>query len=171
MKKFIIFFTMACMFILSGCSFSDNSPSAVTTASAQTVSHKAPDFKFTLLDGTKTSLAQLQGKPVFLNFWATWCPPCVGEMPHFEKLYPKYKDKINFVAISLDDSKADADAFIQQKSFTFPVGFANNQEIAAKYEIQGIPTSYIIDAQGNVIASYIGAMDEQTLEKFLNKAL
>lgn len=168
MKKLLTCLLLASIFVLSGCS-SDTPKAAIPAASAQTL-QTAPDFNYVLLDGSSHSLNQLKGKPTFLNFWATWCPPCVGEMPHFEALYPKYKDKINFIAISLDDSKNDADVFIKQKGFSFPVGTANNQEIAAKYEIQGIPTSYLLDANGNIIAMQIGAMDEKTLEAFLNKA-
>lgn len=169
MKKLLTCLILASIFALGGCASNDPKTS-VPTASAQTI-QAAPDFNYTLLTGSNHNLQQLQGKPTFLNFWATWCPPCVSEMPHFEALYPKYKDKINFIAISLDDNKNDAAAFVQQKGFTFPVGTANNQEIAAKYEIQGIPASYLLDANGNIIAMQIGAMDEKTLEAFLNKAL
>lgn len=171
MKKIFICFLLLLAALAGGCA-SDNpkTTAAAPTAAAQT-SQAAPDFSFTYLDGTKSSLSELRGKPVFLNFWATWCPPCVGEMPHFNSVYPRYKDKINFLAISLDDSMQEANAFMQQKGYTFPAGYGNVNDIAGKYEIQGIPTSLLLDANGNVIASKVGAMTEAELEAFLQKAL
>lgn len=171
MKKIFICFLLLLAALAGGCA-SDNpkTTAAAPTTTAQ-ASQAAPDFSFTYLDGTKSSLSELRGKPVFLNFWATWCPPCVGEMPHFNSVYPRYKDKINFLAISLDDSMQEASAFMQQKGYNFPAGYGNVNDIAGKYEIQGIPTSLLLDANGNVIASKVGAMTEAELEAFLQKAL
>lgn len=171
MKKILICFLLLLAALAGGCA-SDNpkTTAAAPTAAAQ-ASLAAPDFSFTYLDGTKANLSELRGKPVFLNFWATWCPPCVGEMPHFNSVYPRYKDKINFLAISLDDSMQEASAFMQQKGYTFPADYGNVNDIAGKYEIQGIPTSLLLDANGNVIASKVGAMTEAELEAFLQKAL
>lgn len=171
MKKILICFLLLLAALAGGCA-SDNpkTTAAAPTAAAQ-AAQAAPDFSFTYLDGTKSSLSELRGKPVFLNFWATWCPPCIGEMPHFNSVYPRYKDKINFLAISLDDSMQEASAFMQQKGYSFPSGYGNVNDIAGKYEIQGIPTSLLLDANGNVIESKVGAMTEAELEAFLQKAL
>lgn len=171
MKKILICFLLLLAALAGGCA-SDNpkTTAAAPTAAAQ-AAQAAPDFSFTYLDGTKSNLSELRGKPVFLNFWATWCPPCVGEMPHFNSVYPRYKDKINFLAISLDDSMQEANAFMQQKGYSFPAGYGNVNDIVGKYEIQGIPTSLLLDANGNVIASKVGAMTEAELEAFLQKAL
>lgn len=92
-------------------------------------------------------------------------------MPHFNALYPKYKDKISFIAISLDEQPSDAAAFMQQKGYAFPAGYGNVNELAGKYDIQGIPTSLLLDAEGKVIATHIGAMSAAELEAFLQKAL
>lgn len=168
MKKILLAVLLLATFIVSGCSAesqpADKAPAAATA-------HTAPDFNFTYLDGTQSNLAKLQGKPVFLNFWATWCPPCVGEMPHFETLYPKYKDKITFIAVSVDDNAADAKQFVVQRNFSFPVAHADAQDIMQKYNIPGIPASYLLDADGKIIVSVIGAMNQQTLEKFLQQSL
>lgn len=170
MKKVLLCLLILCAALLSGCGGSTNKPTAAAPPAAAS-SAAAPDFNFTLLDGTPGSLAKLRGKPVFLNFWATWCPPCVGEMPHFNALYPKYKDKISFIAISLDEQPSDAAAFMQQKGYAFPAGYGNVNELAGKYDIQGIPTSLLLDAEGKVIATHIGAMSAAELEAFLQKAL
>lgn len=171
MKKIFICVLLLLAALAGGCAADTSKTTAAAPTAAAQTSQAAPDFSFTYLDGTKSRLSELRGKPVFLNFWATWCPPCVGEMPHFNAVYPRYKDKINFLAISLDDSMQEANAFMQQKGYSFPAGYGNVNDIAGKYEIQGIPTSLLLDANGNVIASKVGAMTEADLETFLQKAL
>ena len=117
------------------------------------------------------NLSDLRDKPVFINFWATWCPPCVKELPHIQAKYEEYKDKINFVAISLD-SEQDAPAqFIPAKGYTFPVGYGNEREISRAYNVEAIPMSFIIDTNGVVKAKIVGSMDEAALESFIQKGL
>ncbi len=171
MKKILICLLLLLAAMAGGCAADSSKTTAAAPAAAAQASQTAPDFSFAYLDGTKASLTQLRGKPVFLNFWATWCPPCVGEMPHFNAVYPRYKDKINFLAVSLDDNMQEAAAFIQQQGYSFPVGYGNVNDLAGKYDIQGIPTSLLLDADGKIIASKIGAMTETELEAFLQKAL
>lgn len=166
MKKILLAVLLLITFIVSGCAAQSHHPEKDSAATMA-----APQFSFTYPDGTAGSLNELQGKPVFLNFWATWCPPCVGEMPHFETLYPKYKDKITFIAVSVDDNDDDAKRFVAKRGFTFPTAHADAQEIMQKYSIPGIPASYLLDAKGRIIASSIGAMDQQSLEQFLQQAL
>lgn len=170
MKKLLICLLLLVTALAGGCA-SDSGKTTAAAPAAATAQPAAPDFSFTYLNGEKASLATLRGKPVFLNFWATWCPPCVGEMPHFNTVYPRYKDKIAFLAISLDDSMQEASDFMQQKGYSFPAGYGNINELTGKYNIQGIPTSLLLDAQGNIIASKVGSMTEAELEDFLNKAL
>lgn len=171
MKKIFICLLLLLTALAGGCASDSGKTTAAAPAAAAQNTQTAPDFNFTYLNGEKASLSQLRGKPVLLNFWATWCPPCVGEMPHFNTVYPRYKDKINFLAISLDDSMQEASAFMQQKGYSFPAGYGSVNDLAGKYDIQGIPTSLLLDAQGNIIAVKVGAMTETELEAFLQKAL
>ena len=131
----------------------------------------APDFAFTdLATGRNMKLSDLRDKPVFLNFWATWCPPCVKELPHIQAKYEQYKDKINFVAISLDGEQEAPAQFVPSRGYTFPVGYGNEREISRAYNVEAIPMSFIIDTSGIVKAKIVGSMDEAYLEKFLQNA-
>ena len=110
----------------------------------------APAFTVTDMQGNNVSLASLKGKPVFINFWATWCPPCVGEMPDIQRMYAKYGDKVHFVIINVDGEKNDVAAFMENHALTFPVMLDNNGSSASAYSVQAIPASYMIDAEGNL---------------------
>ena len=132
----------------------------------------APDFTFTdLATGKVMNLSDLRDKPVYLNFWATWCPPCVRELPHIQAKYEQYKDKIHFLAISLDGEQAAPAEFIPAKGYTFPVGYGNEREISRAYNVEAIPMSLMIDTNGVVQAKIVGSMDETDLERFIQKGL
>ena len=131
---------------------------------------QAPDFRVEMFDGTTFTLGSLRGKVVLLNFWATWCPPCVGELPHIEKKYAEYKDKMHFVILSVDDNEQDPARFIQSKGYTFPAAYGDHQALGRAYGIDAIPASYIISADGHIIARIVGSMNESSLDAFLQKA-
>lgn len=122
------------------------------------------------MNGQTVSLASLKGKPVFLNFWATWCPPCVGEMPDIQRMYAKYGDKVHFVIVNIDGTKPDVTAFMENHAFSFPVALDMNGSAASAYAVQAIPTSYIIDADSNVVDSHIGALSAGDMESFVTSA-
>lgn len=147
--------------------------SIIAKAEAAEISEdvSAPDFAFTdLATGKVINLSDLRGKPVYLNFWATWCPPCVKELPHIQAKYEQYKDRIHFLAISVD-SEQDAPAqFISSKGYTFTFGYGNEREISRAYNIEAIPASYIIGTDGTIKAQIVGSMDEDDLERFLQNA-
>lgn len=175
MKK-ILLCTMIFSILLSGCmseqkqtTVNSTSPTNVAVASA---TEQSQDFSYTdLTTGNKVKLSELRGKPVFLNFWATWCPPCIGEMPHIQKAFEQYKDKIHFLAISVDEDPNAPIKYLKSKNYSFTFGYGNINELGEKYKIEAIPSSYIIDAEGNIKAQMVGAMDEESLKNFLNKAL
>lgn len=161
MKKF----TMLLVTVLAiGFAIMANLPAASAKA--------APDEA---LVGLNTSDATIYGlaseKPLFLNFWATWCPPCVGEMPAIEAMYKKYGDRLNFAAVSVDDAAADAKAFIAQRGMTVPVYTGDQNKLGNDYQIDAIPRSILIGADGTIIAEHLGGMTEAELEQFLSKAL
>lgn len=87
---------------------------------AKAETNAAPPFTVTDMNGQTVSLASLKGKPVFLNFWATWCPPCVGEMPDIQRMYAKYGDKVHFVIVNIDGTQPDVAAFMENHAFQFP---------------------------------------------------
>ncbi|MDF2987971.1 MAG: Peroxiredoxin [Eubacterium sp.] len=134
---------------------------------------KAADFTVLNNKGEPVKLSDFFGKPIVVNFWASWCPPCRSEMPHFDKAYSDYKDKVNFLMVDLVDGQRETveigQDYIAGEGFAFPVYFDTDQEAAFAYMIQSIPTTLFIDSQGNIVKKYTGAMDEETLKGYLEK--
>ena len=183
MKKLLTGFLVACALVVvyghnllpSAGIQANTKPQLTTTTStaeaAGVTAQIAPDFTFTdLVTGKTTKLSDLRDKPVYLNFWATWCPPCVKELPHIQSKYEQYKDRIHFLAISVDSEQEAPAQFISSKGYTFTVGYGNEREISRAYNIEAIPASYIIGTDGTIKAQIVGSMDEADLESFLQKA-
>lgn len=125
---------------------------------------EAPDFTLSGPDGKPVKLSSLRGKVVLLNFWATWCPPCREEMPSMEKLYQSFRGRPDFVmlAVSSGETKAVVDQFLKKTPYSFPILLDPTGEVSAMYSISAIPTTYLIDAKGVVIAGIRGAHDWAT---------
>jgi peroxiredoxin len=121
----------------------------------------APDFTFPGLDGKMVSLSDYKGKVVLVNIWATWCPPCVSEMPSMEKLYNKFKrENFEILAVSIDEPGPKAVApFMEKTSLTFPALIDSKGAIKPVYRITAIPESFIIDKQGLLIKKIVGPVD------------
>ena len=121
---------------------------------------QATDFNLQLLDidGKVVSLEDLKGKVIFLNFWATWCPPCIAEMPNIAQLHEEMGDEVAFVMLSLDDDFEKAKAFNKRKGFNLPI-YALASPLPAMYESSAIPTTYVIDAAGNLALTHKGMAD------------
>ena len=105
---------------------------------------------------------------IFIHFWATWCGPCRNELPELEKIYINYKEKVDFILISCDNSKLDIDTYIFNNNFTFPVGYDLNNKISNLFSIRSIPSSSFIKYIGNnnyTVENIVGSMDYDTLNK------
>ena len=107
------------------------------------------DFELKSMDGEIVSFSSFQDKVVFLNFWATWCPPCIAEMPDIHNLYENTSDSVSFVMISLDQDHQKAKDFIKNKEFDFPVYFLNSS-LPKTYNTSSIPTTYVISKEGKI---------------------
>jgi len=120
---------------------------------------EAIDFTLPNLSGEEITLSDYQGKVVFLNFWATWCPPCRKEMPSMQKLYEKLKGKdFEMLAVAMDRSGQSVVApFVKEGGYTFPILLNPSGAIASKYMVRGIPATFIIDKQGRIIDRVVGA--------------
>lgn len=122
------------------------------------------DFSMNLINskGEKVAMEELRGKVIFMNVWATWCPPCVAEMPGINKLYKDIdKDKIAFIMLSVDQDFKKAIDYNNRKGYDFDV-FRPNGPIPPMYSSQSIPTTYVIDARGNLVLTHMGMGDYDT---------
>ena len=130
--------------------------------------NRAPDFHLETLEGTELKLSDLKGKIVFLNFWASWCPPCKSELPHMQNFYEaKKENNIEILAVNLTTAERNADdlgAFIKSYGITFPVLLDIKGEVGQTYQAFTIPTSYLIDKQGIIRKKIIGPMNMEMME-------
>lgn len=119
----------------------------------------APNFTLTTTDGKTLSLSDFKGKNVYLNFWATWCPPCKLEMPEIEKLYKETKDSdLVILTVNLGEDKNTVTNFIKNKNYNFITLLDSNQKVADLYNVVSIPTSYFIDKNGNLVSGIKGPL-------------
>ncbi len=135
----------------------------------------AYDFTLTSMDGRILDVETLKGKVIFINMWATWCAPCIAEMPSIQKLYNKYKDNPGavFVMISFDKDPAKAKRFIENKGFDMPVYFPNETQIPKVYDSEGIPTTYVIDKEGYISYRKVGmaSYDSNSFAKMMDELI
>jgi peroxiredoxin len=134
------------------------------------------DFTLPLLTGERTSLSGLRGRVVFLNFWATWCPPCRAEMPDMETVHQRLTSRgLEMLAVDSGEKDAAVAAFIKRSGFTFPVALDTGGRVSAAYGISAIPTTYLIDRRGRIVSRVVGAFPWDTpaviaaLETLLNE--
>jgi len=133
-----------------------------------TISEKtrAADYDFQLVNvgGRTVNFSEFEGKTVFMNLWATWCPPCIAEMPDINSLYAEVGDDVSFVMLSLDKDPQKALAFVERKGFDFPVYFLRT-ELPATYQTDLIPSTYVLSPDGEIVAEHHGLAKYNT-EKF-----
>ena len=132
---------------------------------------KMPNVKVETNKGTTFELNKTN-KPVFINFWATWCPPCRMEMPGLQSLYEEYRDKVDFVMINLGETRETIEDFlVENELYTFPIGYDVNDTYGLRFGIIGIPTTYIID-KNKVISNYVvGARDEKQFKEYVEEVI
>ena len=128
------------------------------------------DFNLMLMDedGQTILLEDFKGKPIFMNMWATWCPPCIAEMPNINKLYKEIGSQVNFVMVALDDDFETAKAFNTRKGFDLPI-YTLQSRRPAMYQSTTVPTTYVISADGQLMLTHKGMANYNTskFKKFL----
>ena len=136
---------------------------------------KASDFTVYDNDKEAVSLSDFAGKPVVLNFWASWCNPCKSEMPAFQDAYETYGEEIQFMMVNMTDgtyeTRLSASTFIQQMGYTFPVFYDPYYSAVSAYSIKSIPTTFFINADGYIVASIVGAINSARLRYCLDLLL
>ena len=129
---------------------------------------KAPDFTVYDAEGNEVHLSDYVGKPIVLNFWASWCSPCQMEMPDFHEKYLVLSEEVNFLMVNMTtgrETMESASAFVEKNEYSFPVFYDINSDAALTYGAYSLPTTFFIDADGYAVAQATGAIDAETLQK------
>lgn len=178
LKKIIAFLLCSVMLLCAGCGNSENNDTDRKTENdTQSQSDKMDNqeastddrvqidnFEMTLLDGTKTSFEEYKGKKILLNFWATWCGPCVGEMPAFQKLSEEYPEELVILAVNCSEDKDTVQKFVDNNGYTFPIVLDGDGAIQTMFGgIYSIPVTIIIDEEGYIVSTHVGAGDADTM--------
>lgn len=171
---FALFCAVLTVICLTGCSADEKVESTADSTSAQTTEKaKLPDFTVYTEDGEKVTLYEKLEKPLVLNFWATWCPPCKAEMPAFDALYEEYGEDIEFMMVNLTDGNRDTvdgvKAFLNETGYDFPVYYDSDSVAAYTFGVQSIPMTLFISPDGTLINYHVGAMNEAQLRTALNQ--
>lgn len=133
---------------------------------------EAPDFTVVDAEGEEVKLSDYVGKPIVLNFWASWCSPCKSEMPEFNEAWEELDGEVQFLMVNMTDGAREtvesAKEYVEGEGFTFPVLFDTQSEAAIAYSAYSLPTTYFIDAEGYLVARAVGAIDGDTLQRGLD---
>jgi peroxiredoxin len=134
---------------------------------APQIGKPAPDFVLTMTDGTTQQLSSFKGKPVWINFWASWCPPCRAENPDIQDVYNQYHDSdgLVFLAPALGEAADSVTSYMDRADLHYPVGVDSDTQIAANYRVLGIPTHIFVDRDGIIKDMRIGGLSKKTMEK------
>lgn len=143
--------------------------------------HKVPEViykqapEFTLLDinGNKVNLSDFKGKVVILDFWATWCPPCIAEIPHFIELYDEYKNRgLEVIGISMDrNGQRVVPPFAEEKGINYILLLGDDEVTDLYGGIISIPTTFILDREGGIRKRYMGYRDKEVFERDIKELL
>lgn len=150
------------------------SPSSGTTSSANDAM-LAPDFTVIDTAGSEVKLSESFGKPIVLNFWATWCGPCKSELPAFDAAYAAYGQEIEFMMINLTDGQRETveivKSFVSENGYSFPVYYDTAYSAANAYGVYSVPLTVFIAEDGTIQNAQIGAMSADTLEQYIQDLL
>lgn len=144
---------------------------AGSTGDMPVTTRPAPTFSAPLFDGGQFDLAATRGKPVLVNFWASWCIPCEEEAATLEKLSRAYKDRVVFIGVNVQDTDPLARGFLKKFGVTYPNGRDVSGAISVEYGMSGVPESYFVDRSGQLVRKWQGPLDEPRLRQFLDDLL
>jgi thiol-disulfide isomerase/thioredoxin len=143
------------------------------TTEAPVVGSLAPKFSlFDVHSNQQLDLTALKGKPVFLNFWGTWCPPCKAEMPEIQRIYNAHKNDIAVIGVSMGprDEPAGVKNFVDAANYSWMFIHDTNYDVATRYNVVSIPSSFFIDKNGVVRVVHVGMMDGNMMENYIQRA-
>ena len=156
--------------LAAGCGKRGTDGQAARTGAVGT---EAPEFSLPDLDGKVVKTSDLRGKVVILDFWATWCPPCRQEVPHFVALQSKYRDQgLAIVGLSLDKGGVqDVKPFVEEYNVNYMMLIANDETARDYGGITGIPTTFVLDKDGKIVKRFMGYTDPEVFEETIRPLL
>lgn len=173
MKRSLIAFALILSLCLSGCMLLQKEHEIVPIKPAP--QPQVADFTALDAQGNEVALYDFIGKPIVLNFWATWCGPCMREMPEFQQAYLDYQDQVQFVMVNMTDGAYETvegvQAFLQEQGYTFPVLFDTQAQAATVYQVYSIPTTCFISADGQLVSRKVGTLSAQALQTGIDSIL
>ena len=154
-------------------SMKSGSPLQVSGDSKDKTFEQAPDFTLLDIDGSERTLSDFSGKVVILDFWATWCPPCRAEIPHFIELYDTHKDKgLEVIGVSLDrNAERVIGAFAEENRINYTLLVGDNDVTDLYGGIMSIPTTFVIDRDGRITERFVGYRDKEVFEEAIKELL
>lgn len=137
--------------------------------SVPSVGKPAPDIDLQNIEGETVRLSDLRGKIVVVNFWATWCGPCVYEMPMFQEMYEEYSSDLEILAVNNQESEDEVLPFIEKMGLTYEILYDLDARVALEYQVLGFPTTFFVDREGLIQALHVGVMNEDQFHKYMEK--
>ena len=175
MKKLLALLLALIMLLCCGCGAEKEESEEKTQTTTEEAVDLAPELNVYDREGNPVSLADMKGKPVIINFWATWCGPCKSELPAFQRAYETYGEDIVFMMVDMvsgrTETKAGAIEYVDGQGFTFPLYFDEDETAVVNYDITAVPATFVIDAKGQVVKSHVGAMSFDELEALLKTVI
>ncbi len=173
--KILLAVILGTLLVVGGCASAPPSSQEPEAQAPQgsVVGQTAPDFQLPALDGNPVTLSEFSGRPVLLNFWATWCGPCLYEMPMLEAAYEGHSDEgLMLLAVNVGESKEKVEAYLARYDLSIPVLLDVRGSLMQVYDVQFFPTTFFIDGDGVVRARKIGAFaSAEQLESALNEIM
>jgi thiol-disulfide isomerase/thioredoxin len=168
MKKITLIAAAAVIALISGM----QAKTFISAAIAESNQQSLPDFSMPDLDGKQRNIKEWQGKILIINFWATWCPPCMKEMPEFEAIQQEFADKgVQFIGIALDDAEPVKE-FITKKKITYPILIGQDSGTKLAHDlgnvINTVPFTVIFDKKGQLIKRQMGTLDRDDILEIIN---
>lgn len=131
------------------------------------VGSTAADFNLPLLDGQSQKLSDLRGRPVIINFWATWCPPCKEEMPLLQRYAHQYPDRFVILGVDYEEETSAVQSYVQGMQINFPILLDKTGAVSELYYARNFPTTFFVDAKGVIRAQHLGLLTEELLVRYL----
>ncbi len=142
-----------------------------TAINSPLVGKPAPQFALTSLEGQRFDISQLRGKPVIVNFWATWCVPCYQEHPVLVENARTIGGDVQFLGVVFNDSEDKINAFLRERGSAYPTLLDQQGKTAIEYGVGGVPETFFINRRGVIVAKFVGPMTTEILQSNLSKAL